>query len=31
MTLIVGNIMFGVNGKGVLWKAYAIELGVQGN
>jgi hypothetical protein len=31
MTLMVGNIMFGVKGKGVLWKAYVIELGVKGN
>jgi hypothetical protein len=31
MTLILGNIMFGVKGKGVFWKTYVIELGVKGN
>jgi hypothetical protein len=31
MTLIVSNIMFGVKRKGLLWKAYVIELGVKGN
>jgi hypothetical protein len=30
MTLMVSNSMFGIKGKGVLWKAYVIELGFKG-